>query len=49
MYLTIAEMRKTYDLLEIRSLNTILENVLDLGLRHSVDRILEKRLQEQQA
>lgn len=49
LYLTIAEMRKTYDLLEIRSLDTILENVLDLGLRHSVDRILQKRLQEQQA
>ena len=48
LYLTIAEMRKTYDLLGIRSLDTILENVLDLGLRHSVDQIMNKRLNEQQ-
>ncbi len=45
LYLTIAEMRKTYDLLGIRSLDTVLENVLDLGLRNTVDLIMQKRLQ----
>lgn len=44
LYLTIAEIRKTYDLLGIRSLDTILENVLDLGLRSTVDSIVQKRL-----
>lgn len=45
LYLTIAEMRKAYDLLGIRSLDTILENVLDLGLKQTVDTIITKRLQ----
>ena len=44
LYLTIAEIKKAYDLLSIRSLDTILENVLDLGLRQTVDQILQKRL-----
>lgn len=44
LYLTIAEMRKTYDLLGIRSLDTVLENVLDLGLKQTVDSITGKRL-----
>lgn len=46
LYLTIAEMRKTYDLLGVRSLDTVLENVLDLGLRSTVDRIMSRRLTE---
>ena len=46
LYLTIAEMRKAYDLIDIRSLDTILENVLDLGLKSTVDRILTKRLEQ---
>ena len=44
LYLTIAEMRKAYDLLGIRSLDTMMENILDLGLRQTVDAILQKRL-----
>lgn len=44
LYLTIAEMRKTYDLLGVRSLDTVLENVLDLGLRSTVDQIMAKRM-----
>ena len=46
LYLTIAEMRKAYDLLGIRSLDSILENVLDLGLRQMVDHILAKKTEE---
>lgn len=46
LYLTIAEMRKAYDLLGIRSLDSILENVLDLGLRQIVDHILAKKTEE---
>ena len=46
LYLTIAEMRKAYDLLGIRSLDSILENVLDLGLRQMVDHILSKKTEE---
>ena len=46
LYLTIAELRRTYDLLGIRSMDSILENVLDLGLRHTVDTILQKRLEQ---
>ena len=42
LYLTIAEMRKAYDLLGIRSLDTMMENILDLGLRQTVDAILQK-------
>ena len=48
MYLTIAEMRKAYDLLGIRSLDTVLENVLDLGLKQTIDTIITKRLRENQ-
>ena len=44
LYLTVAEMRKTYDLLGIHSLDTILENILDLGLLQTVDNIMKKRL-----
>lgn len=44
LYLTIAEMRKTYDLLGVRSLDTVLENVLYLGLRSTVDQIMAKRM-----
>ena len=47
LYLTIAEMRKAYDLLGIRSLDTMMENILDLGLRQTVDAILQKRLPPQ--
>ena len=46
LYLTIAEMRKAYDLLGIRSLDSILENVLDLGLRQMVDYTLAKKAEE---
>ena len=46
LYLTIAEMRKAYDLLGIRSLDSILENVLDLGLRQMVDHTLAKKAEE---
>ena len=48
LYLTIAEMRKAYDLLGIRSLDTMMENILDLGLRQTVDAILQKRLSPQE-
>lgn len=48
LYLTIAEMRKAYDLLGIRSLDTVLENVLDLGLKQTIDTIITKRLRENQ-
>lgn len=48
LYLTIAEMRKAYDLLGIRSLDTMMENILDLGLRQTVDAILQKRLPPQE-
>jgi len=39
-------MRKAYDLLGIRSLDSILENVLDLGLRQMVDYTLAKKAEE---
>ena len=39
--------RKAYDLLGIRSLDTMMENILDLGLRQTVDAILQKRLPPQ--
>ena len=39
-------MRKAYDLLGIRSLDSILENVLDLGLRQMVDHTLAKKAEE---
>lgn len=38
LYLTIAELSKAYDLLDLKGFNPILENIINLGLKESVDR-----------
>lgn len=42
LYLTIAEAGKAYELLTVRRFGPILENILFLGLKYSVDTILNK-------
>lgn len=42
LYMTIAEITKAYDLLEIQGFGSILENILLLGLKSSVDRAAAK-------
>ena len=44
LYLTIAELIRAYDLLEIQYFEGILSNVFELGLKESVERIKEKRM-----
>lgn len=46
LYLTIAELIRAYDLLEVHCFEGILANVFELGLRHCVDLIKEKRMKE---
>ena len=44
LYLTIAELIRAYDLLEVQYFEGILSNVFELGLKQSVDHIKEKRM-----
>lgn len=44
LYLTIAELIRAYDLLEVQHFEGILSNVFGLGLKQSVDQIKEKRI-----
>lgn len=44
LYLTIAELIRAYDLLEVQYFEGILSNVFELGLKESVERIKEKRM-----
>lgn len=44
LYLTIAELIRAYDLLEVQYFEGILSNVFEQGLKQSVDRIKEKRI-----
>lgn len=44
LYLTVAELIRAYDLLEVQYFEGILSNVFELGLKQSVDRIKEKRM-----
>lgn len=43
LYLTIAELIKAYGLLEVKYFDGILSNVFELGLRHSVDQLQQKK------
>lgn len=43
LYLTLAEVGRAYDLLEIKHLGGILENIVFLGLKQGVDSIMEER------
>ncbi len=45
LYLTIAELIRAYDLLEVSHFDGILRNVFELGLKQSVDRLKEKNKQ----
>ena len=44
LYLTIVELIRAYDLLEVQYFEGILSNVFELGLKQSVDHIKEKRM-----
>lgn len=44
LYLTVAELIRAYDLLDVQYFEGILSNVFELGLKQSVDRIKEKRM-----
>ena len=46
LYLTIGEIGRTYNLLEVRRFGPILENILFLGLKASVDRLLDGECKE---
>lgn len=43
LYLTIAEIIKAYDLLEVTYFDGLLSNVFRLGLKHSVDQLQQKK------
>ena len=43
LYMTIAEITRAYELLDIRLFQGILSNIVELGLKNSVDKIRQKR------
>ena len=46
LYLTIGEAGKTYNLLQVRRFGPILENIMFMGLKASVDQLLDWKCKE---